>query len=177
MRQNVGVAQPSILDLGCGWGDLLADFLARGWQAVGVELSARRRNHAASLGVTIFETLGQAKKHGPFDAVLAVQYLEHDPYFPKTVGRLHDMLKPDGIAYFSVPSSETLFIYDNSGVPHLPPKPSPDINPFEHVNYFRPKDLVRVLHGTGFEVFDPNTFSPVKKLDGTYCVARKAKGV
>lgn len=176
MRRMVdafGLTGRRVLDMGCGWGDLLLDLSAEGWRAVGVELSERRFAHAASRGATVYKTLAEALRSGSFDAVMAIQYLEHDPFFPKTLRLLHDTLKPGGVGYVCVPCADLLFDY-HDGCPSLPESPSGDINPFEHVNYFRITDFIRALQKAGFQVLDPDTLKPASVLKGTYCAIRKA---
>ncbi len=162
----------SILDVGCGWGRLLEELKECGHPVYGVELSRKRRIHAESLGARVFETLTECSAHGPFDIVLAVQFLEHDPDFASTLQHLHALLKPGGMIYVSAPCADHLFHYSEEGPPSLKSLVSPEINPWEHVNYFRASDLIRILRRNGFDTQHPKTLEPVSVLQDTCCIGK-----
>lgn len=96
-----------ILDIGCGAGLHMAEFLARGFQVIGVEPSTQMRRMASSKGLTVIEgafetldTLELPKAH----AIWCASSLLHVP-----VSRLTDvllmvrsLLLADGVLYVTV---------------------------------------------------------------------------
>jgi 2-polyprenyl-6-hydroxyphenyl methylase/3-demethylubiquinone-9 3-methyltransferase len=105
----------SILDIGCG-GGLLAEPLARlGATVTGIDAAERNiaiaRDHAERLGVRVTylpctaEDLAAQVNHGMnqgdgrFDAVLAMEIVEHVADLDGFVGSCADLLKPDGTLF------------------------------------------------------------------------------
>jgi 2-polyprenyl-6-hydroxyphenyl methylase/3-demethylubiquinone-9 3-methyltransferase len=105
----------SILDIGCG-GGLLAEPLARlGATVTGIDAAERNiaiaRDHAERLGVRVTylpctaEDLAAQVNHGMnqgdgrFDAVLAMEIVEHVADLDSFVGSCADLLKPDGTLF------------------------------------------------------------------------------
>ena len=78
-RDLYAAAPGRLLDVGCGQGELAAEFIARGWTAAGIEPSeaaaAAARRHGVEMHVG---TLGNAPfAAGSFDAVTFNHSLEH----------------------------------------------------------------------------------------------------
>ena len=98
----------SILDIGCG-GGLLAEPLARlGATVTGVDAAERNiavaRDHAEKVGVKVTylacaaeDLAGQGR--GPFDAVLAMEIVEHVVDLDSFIGSCAGLLKPDGTLF------------------------------------------------------------------------------
>jgi 2-polyprenyl-3-methyl-5-hydroxy-6-metoxy-1,4-benzoquinol methylase len=95
-----------LLDVGCGRGHVAAYFQERGFQVVGVELSATAAGEAqrAGLEVVCLDLENDPLPEGPFDAILALEVLEHlrDPR--KVLDRLLAQLAPAGRLIVSLPN-------------------------------------------------------------------------
>ena len=92
----LGPARGRLLDVGCGHGLLVDEARAAGWDASGIELSARAAEHARSaLGLDVREqTLDQVT--GSFDAIVLADVIEHldDPL--GALDRCASLLAPGG---------------------------------------------------------------------------------
>jgi SAM-dependent methyltransferase len=96
----------TLLDVGCGRGDLAASWIASGWRVLGVEPSAEAASTARSRGVDVVgATLADARlEPPPLDAVVFRHSLEHVPDPRKDLLRAHDLLRPGGRLAVIVPN-------------------------------------------------------------------------
>jgi SAM-dependent methyltransferase len=103
----------SVLDMGCGDGRISAELVKRGFRVTGVDVSRNAIAHARNLvpdgtflPMDVLELHRHGDLHGRFDAVIAVELIEHLP--PREHGQLvrmaHLALRSDGILIASVPS-------------------------------------------------------------------------
>lgn len=99
----------TVLDVGCGHGELLEELRDRGIDAIGVDPDPRSRELAATKGLTVVQ--GTAENPPPelarrrFDLVVMSHSLEHciDP--AAALQALAGYLKPGGHAYVEVPNA------------------------------------------------------------------------
>jgi len=96
----------TLLDVGCGRGDLAASWIASGWRVLGVEPSPEAASVAGSRGVDIVgRTLADARLDPSLlDAVVFRHSLEHvlDPR--ADLMRAHELLRPGGHLAVIVPN-------------------------------------------------------------------------
>jgi 2-polyprenyl-3-methyl-5-hydroxy-6-metoxy-1,4-benzoquinol methylase len=115
LDRDLGVRGKRILDFGCGRGDLLAQFFARGIAAEGLEFSEesarvtseRFANEPLFGGVAVgSETLAS----GSFDVVLLVEVIEHllDAQLTPTLAEVRRLLSPGGKVVVTCPNGEDL---------------------------------------------------------------------
>jgi 2-polyprenyl-3-methyl-5-hydroxy-6-metoxy-1,4-benzoquinol methylase len=109
------VAQGRLLEVGCGYGLLLDEARRRGYDVEGVELSVEAVRYARDrLGLSVREmaledaALDAASDGERYDAVLAVDVLEHldDPVI--AIERLCPLLAPDGALLITTPDPSSL---------------------------------------------------------------------
>jgi 2-polyprenyl-3-methyl-5-hydroxy-6-metoxy-1,4-benzoquinol methylase len=96
----------TLLDVGCGRGDLGAAFARRGWRVSGVDPSAEACAAARRQGVDARPgTLESVEfEAGSFDAVVMSHSLEHVPDPRAELARIHRLLRPGGSILISLPN-------------------------------------------------------------------------
>jgi len=103
----------SILDAGCGWGVTLATLEAAGYQTTGLDVSRRILRYLDTPQRRLIEAdLSQpSPEHAraAFDAVLALDVIEHIDDDRAAVASLGDLVKPGGYVIVSVPALPDLY--------------------------------------------------------------------
>jgi SAM-dependent methyltransferase len=99
-----------LLEVGCGHGLLLAEARVRGWKVTGLELSSSAAEYARQLDLEVREaTIEQAGfADRSFDAVIAVDLLEHVPEPREFVSRCARLLVPGGALLIATPDPESM---------------------------------------------------------------------
>ena len=131
-----------VLEVGIGAGETLDDLAGRGFAVFGVDVlpaavaAARAGRSGASVSVGSIEGLDFAA--GSFDAVVALDVIEHAADDALAVGELHRVLAPGGRALITVPAGPWLW-----GVRDL------DAG---HRRRYTKRGLRNLLENAGFEV-------------------------
>ena len=152
----------SLLDVGCGRGDLGAAFIRRGWRAGGVEPSPEACAVARSQGVEARQgTLDSTElPDGSFDAAVMRHSLEHVPDPITDLRRVLRLLRPGGLLAISVPNFDSWERRRfGSAWFHL------DLP--RHRTHFTPPALRLALTKTGFEVHSLETAGDAGSLLAT----------
>ncbi len=104
------VAPGRMLDIGCGHGLLMDEARRRGWDPTGLEFSHSAVGHARDLGLTVLEQpIEEAPlQKGSFDAVMAVDLIEHVTEPREFVRRCRSLLAPGGALVIATPDPESL---------------------------------------------------------------------
>lgn len=138
----------SLLDVGCGGGELLRAAVARGWRAAGAEPMAqaadlaRERAPAADVRTGLVADAGFAE--GSFDVVCAFHVLEHMPDARAFLGELARYARPGGIVAVESPNyASRLRRRQGARWVHL--------RPLEHLVHFTPDTLRATLEGAGLD--------------------------
>ena len=108
ITRKVGVGK--VLDVGCGNGLLLREFIKLGWQAYGIDPSPWAKQCAEGYEVYRSTLHGAALPDDHFDAVMNTAVLEHVAQPRGYVEEIIRILKPGGCAYFNVPNYGSLAI-------------------------------------------------------------------
>jgi SAM-dependent methyltransferase len=110
---RLGLGPPArVLDAGCGWGVTLEALERSGFEAVGLDVSRRALERLDAPGRRLVEAdLARPlpAEAGPFDAVLALDVIEHLDDDGAVIGRLGSLLKPGGVLVVSVPALPELY--------------------------------------------------------------------
>ena len=110
---RLGVTPPArVLDVGCGWGTTLEALEAKGHRVVGADISRRALLALDQPGRELVEfDLARPLPDGiePFDAVLALDVIEHIDDDREAVARLGELTRPGGVVVVSVPALPDLF--------------------------------------------------------------------
>jgi SAM-dependent methyltransferase len=154
-----------VLDVGCGKGAFLKSFnVARpGWTCIGVEPSREEAALArGNAGFEIHEGMFGDEDLGrdAFDLVTVMHVLEHVASPVTVVRRVHDVLRPGGLAFIEVPN----FLDSNMFY---------DLLLLEHLYHFSAETLSWFLQREGFEIRSIDTSTSYGALR---VIASKASG-
>ena len=113
LLDRIGVRAPDrVLDAGCGWGTTLDALERRGYRAVGADVSRRALEAIDRPGRALAEldlTGPLPGEVGGFDAVLALDVIEHLDDDRAAVARLGALARPGGLVVVGVPALPDLF--------------------------------------------------------------------
>jgi SAM-dependent methyltransferase len=145
---DFGDVRPNLLDYGCGFGALVRALNGPTAQCVGLETSGFMRSYLSSQGLPVVASLSevQARQHGVFLS----DVLEHLPEPRKTLREVHSLLVPNGYVCVNVPDFSERRVNSIGREMKFGGQPPKDLNPWEHLNYFSPKTLRRMLRDEGF---------------------------
>ena len=159
-----------ILDIGCGTGALINELQKYG-KVVGIDRSEEALNFCRERGITDVK-LGSAAKipesDKKYDAVMALDLLEHLDDDREAMREIKRVLRPDGIAIIFVPAF--MFLWGVTDVAS------------EHKRRYTKKELISKLTKEGFEIkrasyFNTFLFPPiafVRLLSKLYSPKRKS---
>jgi SAM-dependent methyltransferase len=148
--------QLKILDVGCASGYLLDLFRHDGWAAVGVELSPAAVDFARrTLDLQVLQGgfLEAPLPPNEFDLVTMFHVIEHLPEPGAAVEKAYRLLRDKGILFLETPNWDGLgaLVRGRHWSHYIPP---------EHLNYFGPGSLERLLRSNGFQHMQAATFTP-----------------
>jgi SAM-dependent methyltransferase len=115
--QKFSVLPPSrILDAGCGWGVTLDSLERAGYAATGMDISRQAlemleagKQDRQLIEADLTQPLSRSRITQPFDAVLALDVLEHLDDDRFALSQLAMLARPGGLAIISVPALPELF--------------------------------------------------------------------
>jgi len=133
-----------ILDYGCGDGTVVKVLAASGISCVGFEPYPR------TAGPDVLSSRDDLAARAPFDAVLLSDVLEHVSHPGDVLAECHRLLSPGGWLGVRVPDFSDArlrgILLDLSAGRVV----TPELNPWEHLNYFSPSTLAAMLARAGF---------------------------
>ena len=127
-------------ELGVGRGTLYQQFLASGWQCMGVDPGAW-----SSANPNVFKDLSEVPSGTEADLLVAFDVLEHlaDPI--SALRMLRKIAAPNARLYCAMPNRESLRAMYYRETWRM-------LRPLGHVNYFSRKSVKRAIQAAGFEV-------------------------
>lgn len=142
-----------VLDIGCRAGCFLAEFARRGWEAVGIDGSARwtewgRRRFGLDLRAGLFGERGLPGEQ--FSLIIFSHVIEHVPDALPILRAIRRCLVPDGILFVGTPNLL------------LPPTHGLERNFMAgpHVCLYSPRSIRRILAKAGFAVAEQDNWYP-----------------
>lgn len=111
LSQMLERSKGKVLDLGCGFGDLLEDLTRRGCDACGVEVNPRAVEACLKKGLKVAGgTLENAHfENESFDTVILCHLIEHLPDPKATLKEIYRILKPQGLVLIYCPNADSYF--------------------------------------------------------------------
>lgn len=144
----------TILDVGCGRGTMLMLFQIQGWKAIGTQLSRTAAEAAGRRGIDVrcAELTDLDLPAGNFDVMTFFHVLEHLPCPGAYLRKAHTLLREDGLLVAEVPNfaSPGFRILGERNLCYDYPN---------HLVFFTPASLNRLLRECGFETFRVDHFS------------------
>jgi 2-polyprenyl-3-methyl-5-hydroxy-6-metoxy-1,4-benzoquinol methylase len=150
----------ALLDVGAATGIFMHLARERGWNATGVELCADRAAEASKefdLPILAGSFTDLSFDGQRFDAISMLDVVEHtiDPL--AMMRRAHEVLRPGGAVFVSVPNQQCLLTvlvnaYARLGGPGAKTKLLPRLYVPIHLHYFTPKTMTAMLAAAGFRV-------------------------
>ena len=136
------VAPCRVLDIGCGPGALVAELAGRGFDAYGVDRSAKAREvgrhlQSQSPGMTIAPQLDEAWK-GSFDLLFSFEVIEHLQDDVGAIRGWRDYLRPGGRLVISAPAHQDRWNAADEWA--------------GHVRRYERGEIVRAVEAAGFKV-------------------------
>jgi ubiquinone/menaquinone biosynthesis C-methylase UbiE len=161
----------SVLDLGCGPGELLLPLARRHGQVVGVDGSAEmlgiceRKVGESDLRNVILRQGDIAKlaelRLGSFDLIVASSVLEYLPDLDATLDEIERMMSPGGTFIFTLPNGSSLYRIAEPLIYRLLRRPA--YFPYV-VNVLTPAQATARLERHGLQVRETRTLSPTPVL-------------
>ena len=142
-----------LLDVGTSIGLFLRLALDRGWDAIGNEFGARAREIARErfdLEVSAEPLDAMGLEPGSFDVVALNSVLEHVNAPREMLRELAALLKPGGVVFLIVPNVDSLacrVLHERAAT----------FDGRNHLIYFSPRTLERMLDEEGFDVVEVHT--------------------
>ncbi|MBG87102.1 MAG: hypothetical protein CMO80_09410 [Verrucomicrobiales bacterium] len=133
-----------ILDIGAGDGAFLRS-LDKSWDRFAVEGSEETRAPLEKAGIKVFRDLASAATadRESFEVVTMFQSLEHIAEFRPVLRQAHELLKPGGRIFITVPDGEAMIRQEKLvNAPDMPPN---------HICKWTPKSLGLALEQAGFK--------------------------
>jgi trans-aconitate methyltransferase/rubredoxin len=141
-----------LLDFGCGYGTLVRAFRGPRIFCKGYEPAHAVVNALVGQGLDITTSMADIEAAAPFDGVILSDVLEHVPEPRLVLESCRSQMKPGGWLAANVPDfaeRRARKVFDNLRLGRSTP---PDLNPWEHLNYYTPASLARVVESAGFRV-------------------------
>jgi len=160
-RRGQAAGRMSLIEVGCGHGNMLLEACNRGYDVHGLEYSADAARVAnRKLGSEIVRVGAIAENTFPeefFDICILADVIEHVRDPADFLQHVRHILKPGGVVFIATPSIDS-WSARLLGRHWMEYKP-------EHLFYFNPATLTRLLGRSGFESIAASTGTKVLTLD------------
>lgn len=144
-----------ILDIGCGDGHFLAVAKRKGWEVVGTEYTDEAVKVCRAKGITIHQGDIRTFSSDAFDVITSFEVLEHINNGPEHIRKISELLRKDGLFYFTTPNFNSFSRRWLGGKWKIIEYP-------EHLTYYTVRTISKLLQQNGFtkKSFLTSGFSP-----------------
>lgn len=134
-----------LLDIGCGDGHFLAVAKSKGWNVSGTEYTADAVELCRSKGIDMQQGIIQSwQGEGNFDVITSFEVLEHITDGREHAKKIHELLRPGGMFYFTTPNFDSFSRRWLGGKWKIIEYP-------EHLCYYTAKTIDRLLVDAGLK--------------------------
>jgi 2-polyprenyl-3-methyl-5-hydroxy-6-metoxy-1,4-benzoquinol methylase len=145
-----------LLDYGCGWGDFMLTAQMPGLTCIGLEYDQRKVSYVRELGFHVVDSLDDLDQLAPLDLFFCNQVLEHVPEPKMVIRRINGCLAMGAYGFVGVPDFASHCMKEVVNAFREGSLVDKNVNPWEHLNYFSPATLVKMLEEAGFRVILPS---------------------
>jgi SAM-dependent methyltransferase len=143
-----------VLDFGCGYGALVRALGGPRVSCRGFETSPRRLAYLRGQQLPASDSLEETAAEGPYHGVVLSDVLEHVPSPRETLALCRGLLADGGLLLVHVPDFGDRRLA--AALADIPAgRQTRELNPWEHLNYFSPASLRRMIEAAGFRVPEP----------------------
>ncbi len=159
LRRNVeDPSSKTVLDIGCGVGELIELLQDLGYTAMGVDGNSEQVKIVKSLGVDAHEAdleQGLPFADGSFDVATCMEVIEHIARAEALLGEIRRILRDGGFLLLSTPNHAYLTHRANNLLGR------PPWGEGVHLRFFTPSSLRAALRQAGFDVVAQSSFGPI----------------
>lgn len=148
-----GKKQGLMLEIGCGMGHFIRKAKKEGWEVIGMEPSlavAKWARERHNIDIVPDYYLNTPTHPAHYDAICAIEVLEHTSEPRLILERMHRELKTGGLAYLTVPNFATMRLKADKTKSKWHEWPA--MVPFGHLQFFTPGHLLNLCLESGFKV-------------------------
>ncbi|RMF92375.1 MAG: glycosyltransferase [Candidatus Schekmanbacteria bacterium] len=145
----------TILDVGCGAGEMGYELVKRGKKVIGIEkeptvakIAKKRLTEVFEEDVSLLETEKLSKK---FDCIIFGDVLEHLISPEETIEKLKKCLKPSGCIILSIPNVRNITVLENLARGNWTYQEAGILDK-THLRFFTFNEIERLLERQGFEI-------------------------
>ena len=135
-----------ILDIGCGIGYFLEEAIKKDWEVYGTEFTDEAMNICSSKGIKMQRGILNPNNYEPgyFDVITSFEVIEHINNPVEEANNIYSLLRKKGIFYFTTPNFRSFsknLLKENWNIISYP----------EHLSYYTPKTITKILKQAGFK--------------------------
>ena len=172
-----------LLDVGCGRGHFLGLARRKGWRVWGIEPAQEHADHGRiNQSLEIVTSKWEEADFGDqrFDAITLWDVIEHVPYPREILARVSHWLKKNGVVLIATPNHKSLLNFIAEGIFICSggwiQKPISFFYVPEHILYFTPSTLRRLMTECGFRVIkEIKTGTDIDRYQVAWTVKMTAK--
>jgi 2-polyprenyl-3-methyl-5-hydroxy-6-metoxy-1,4-benzoquinol methylase len=151
-----------VIDFGSGWGTFLRIIKENGHFGVGCEIDKRMIDYNIQNHLKVGD-FNYVESYAPYDIAVCHHVLEHVSAPEDFIFKLSRLLKPGAIVFVSVPNFSKRRIKQEIKRYMSERRVSKELNTWQHLNYFTPSSLIRMLSVHGFTHLPLSTWTKAFK--------------